>query len=66
LTAVAITHLQTGLSISAHTGNGEAALQELAILKKQACHASAFRWVHAQNEKDNQIYLQAAKYGRMD
>ena len=39
LTAVAITHLQTGLSISAHTGNGEAALQELAILKKgrRAC-----------------------------
>jgi phosphotriesterase-related protein len=36
LTAVAITHLQTGLSISAHTGNGEAALQELAILKKTA------------------------------
>jgi len=63
LTAVAITHLQTGLSISAHTGNGEAALQELAILKKADVHASAFRWVHAQNEKDNQIYLQAAKMG---
>ncbi len=63
LTAVAITHLQTGLSISAHTGNGEAALQELAILKKAGVHASAFRWVHAQNEKDNQIYLQAAKMG---
>ena len=63
LTAVAITHLQTGLSISAHTGNGEAALQELAILKKVGVDASAFRWVHAQNEKDNQIHLQAAKMG---
>ena len=63
LTAVAITHLQTGLSISAHTGNGEAALQELAILKKAGVHGSAFRWVHAQNEKDNQIYLQAANMG---
>jgi phosphotriesterase-related protein len=51
LTAVAITHLQTGLSISAHTGNGEAALQEIAILKKGGVHASAFRWVHAQNKK---------------
>ena len=63
LTAVAITHLQTGLSISAHTGNGEAALQELAILKRAGVHASAFRWVHAQNEKDKQIHLQAAKMG---
>ncbi len=63
LTAVAITHLQTGLSISAHTGDGVAALQELAILKKAGVHGSAFRWVHAQNEKDNQIYLQAAKMG---
>ncbi len=63
LTAVAITHLQTGLSISAHTGNGEAALQELAVLKKTGVHASAFRWVHAQNEKDNQIHLRAAKMG---
>ena len=63
LTAVAIAHLQTGLSISAHTGNGEAALQELAVLKKTGVHASAFRWVHAQNEKDSQIYLSAAKMG---
>jgi predicted metal-dependent phosphotriesterase family hydrolase len=63
LTAVAITHLQTGLSISAHTGNGEAALQELTILKKVGVHPSAFRWVHAQNEKDKQIHLRAAKMG---
>lgn len=63
LSAVAITHLQTGLSISAHTGNGEAALQEIAILQKSGVDASAFRWVHAQQEKDKEIYLRAAKMG---
>lgn len=63
LAAVAITHLQTGLSISAHTGNGEAALEELSILQKGGVHASAFRWVHAQNEKDKEIHLRAAKLG---
>jgi predicted metal-dependent phosphotriesterase family hydrolase len=63
LTAVAITHLQTGLSISAHTENGEAALEELAILRKSGVDASAFRWVHAHLEKDKQIHLRAAKMG---
>jgi phosphotriesterase-related protein len=63
LTAVGITHLQTGLSISAHTGNGEAALQELEVLHKTGVHASAFRWVHAQNEKDKEIHVRAAKMG---
>lgn len=63
LTAVAITHLQTGLSISAHTGNGEAALEELSILQRSGLHASAFRWVHAQQEKDKEIHLRAATMG---
>ncbi|HEX6226925.1 MAG TPA: phosphotriesterase [Chryseolinea sp.] len=63
LTAVAITHLRTGLSISAHTGDGVAALQELAILQKNGVHPSAFRWVHAQNESDSQIHLRAAEMG---
>ena len=63
LTAVAMAHLQTGLSISAHTGNGEAAMEELSILQKSGVHASAFRWVHAQNEKDKTIHLRAAKMG---
>jgi phosphotriesterase-related protein len=63
LTAVAITHLQTGLSISAHTGDGEAALQEIDILQKAGVDASAFRWVHADQERDKQIHLRAAKMG---
>ena len=63
LIAVAQTHLQTGLSISAHTGNGEAALEEIDILQKSGVHPSAFRWVHAQNEKDKQLHLRAARLG---
>lgn len=63
LSAVAMTHLQTGLSISAHTGNGVAALEELSILKRTGVDASAFRWVHAQNEQDKEIHLRAAKMG---
>ncbi len=63
LAAVAITHLQTGLSISAHTGNGEAAMEQLDILQKAGVHANAFRWVHAQSEKDKAIHLRAAKMG---
>ena len=63
LSAVAITHLRTGLSISAHTGNGEAALEEITILQKGGVHPSAFRWIHAQNEKDTDIHLRAAKMG---
>lgn len=63
LTAVALTHLETGLSISAHTGNGEAAMQELAILQKNGVHPGAFRWVHAQMEKDHNMHLQAAHMG---
>jgi len=63
LTAAALTHLQTGLTISAHTGDGTAALEEIAILQKNGVHPSAFRWVHAQNEKDRTLYLRAAHMG---
>ncbi len=63
LTAAALAHLQTGLSISAHTGNGEAALQELAILQKNGVAPEAFRWVHAQSEKDKHLYVRAARIG---
>jgi phosphotriesterase-related protein len=63
LTAVSLTHLQTGLSISAHTGDGEAAMQELEILQRNGVPARAFRWVHAQLEKDKQLYVRAARMG---
>jgi phosphotriesterase-related protein len=63
ITAAAITHLQTGLSISVHTGDGSAAMEEIEILQKAGVHLSAYRWVHAQNEKDKALHLRAAKAG---
>jgi phosphotriesterase-related protein len=63
LTAVALTHLETGLSISAHTGNGVAAMEEIEILTANGVHPSAFRWVHAQLEKDKSLFLKAARMG---
>jgi predicted metal-dependent phosphotriesterase family hydrolase len=63
LTAVAMTHLQTGLTISAHTGNGVAAMEEIQLMQKNGVHPSAFRWVHAQNEPDKELHIRAAKLG---
>ena len=61
--AAAITHLQTGLTIASHTGNAKALWPQLKILKEMNVSPQAFMWVHAQNEKDNNNYLLAAKEG---
>ena len=61
--AAARTHLQTGLSIASHTGNGVAAMEELAVLKKEGVAASALIWVHAQNEADPAFHARAAEQG---
>lgn len=61
--AIALTHLKTGLTISAHTGNGIAAMEELEIIQSVGVHSGAFRWVHAQLEKDLGMQLRAAKMG---
>jgi phosphotriesterase-related protein len=61
--AAAKTHLQTGLTIASHTGNGLAALEELEILKQEGVHPGAFIWVHAQIEGDGQLHLNAAQQG---
>jgi predicted metal-dependent phosphotriesterase family hydrolase len=63
ITAAAITHLQTGLTIAVHTGNGEAAKQQLDILQKNGVAAAARIWVHAQNEKDTAYHIEAAHKG---
>jgi predicted metal-dependent phosphotriesterase family hydrolase len=62
LRAAARVHLQTGLTIAIHTGDGEAALDELRILKEEGIAASALIWVHAQNDP-GEIQLEAAKRG---
>lgn len=61
--AAAYTHLETGLTISAHTGDGRAALDQVEILQRHGVHPTAFRWVHAQNEKDISYHLAAAEAG---
>ena len=61
--AAALTHLKTGLTIYCHTGPGNAAMEEIDILKKEKVHPSALVWVHAQGEKDKSLHIKAAKMG---
>ncbi len=61
--AAAITHLHTGLTIGAHTGDGAAAMQEVDLIEKRGVSPQAFIWIHAQSEKNSQLHLEAAKRG---
>lgn len=61
--AAALTHLKTGLTIFSHTGPAVAAFEQLDILHAAGVDPSAFVWVHAQTEKDQATYLQAARRG---
>lgn len=61
--AAARTHLASGLTIAAHTGDGVAALEELAVLADEGVAPEAFIWVHAQSEPNNDVHLRAANQG---
>jgi phosphotriesterase-related protein len=61
--AAARTHLQSGLTIAAHTGDGTAALEQLDVLKDEGASCSAFIWVHAQSEQDSAVHARAAGLG---
>jgi phosphotriesterase-related protein len=61
--AAAIAHRATGLTIGAHTGPAVAAYEELGILDELGIDASAWIWIHAQNEKDPVRYIDAARRG---
>ncbi|HEX4945816.1 MAG TPA: phosphotriesterase [Blastocatellia bacterium] len=61
--AAALTHLQTGLTIGAHTGDGIAAIQQLDLLASLGVQLGAFIWIHAQNEKDPVVHRRAAERG---
>ena len=61
--AGAIAHRETGLTIGAHTGQAVAAFEELAILRSMGVHPSAWIWIHAQNEKELGLHVEAAKQG---
>ena len=59
--AAGITHLTTGLTIAVHSGNGDAAFEQLEILKEQGVSPSARIWVHAQNETNKEMHIRAGK-----
>jgi predicted metal-dependent phosphotriesterase family hydrolase len=61
ISAAALTHLATGLTIAVHTGNGEAAKEQLSILNSHGVSPEARIWVHAQNEQDLTYHIEAAK-----
>jgi phosphotriesterase-related protein len=61
--AAAMTSRSTGLPIASHTASGAAALAELQLLDDAGVRASAFIWVHAQNERDPMYHARAARAG---
>ncbi len=61
--AAAIAHQRVGLTIASHTGNGAAAMEQLDILREEGVSATAFVWVHAQNETQAAFHFKAADRG---
>jgi predicted metal-dependent phosphotriesterase family hydrolase len=61
--AAARTRRATGLPIYSHTGNGVAALAQVAVLDEERAPLSAFVWVHAQNESDRAVHAQVGRRG---
>lgn len=61
--AAARCHLKTGLTIAGHTGDGKAALEQVAILRKEGVSPRAWIWVHAQNERNSDIHIDVARTG---
>lgn len=61
--AACLTHLETGLTIMSYTGPAQAALDQLAILKKYGIDPSAFIWSHAMEEPSNRNILAIAQMG---
>ena len=60
--AAARVHRESGLTICIHTGDGEAALDELRILREEGIAPEAYVWVHAQNDA-GPIQVEVAKQG---
>jgi predicted metal-dependent phosphotriesterase family hydrolase len=61
--AAGLTHQATGLVIGSHTGDGVAAMAQLDLLEGMGVPAGAFIWIHAQNEKDRDLHVVAARRG---
>lgn len=63
LKAAVLTSRQTGAVIAIHTGNGEVARREMAVLEEAGLDLGRFIWVHANLETDMAIHLEAARRG---
>jgi phosphotriesterase-related protein len=64
VTAAALTHRETGLTISCHTSdNPGAAAEQLEVLKAEGVSPEAWVWVHAHNVKDVDALERAAATG---
>lgn len=63
ITAAALTHLKTGLTIASHTGSAVPAFEQLEILEKEGVAPDAFIWVHASSEKNPSRLIEAASKG---
>lgn len=61
--AAARVHRETGLTICIHTGDAEAARDEVRILREAGVAADAFVWVHAQNDGTGEGHLEIARQG---
>lgn len=63
ITAAALTHNKTGLTIASHTGPAIPAFEQVEILKSNKIDPAAFVWVHAQSESDRNYFIKAARAG---
>jgi len=61
--AAALCHLDTGLVLAIHTGDGEAALGILETLRSKGVSPGAWIWVHASNVKDRALLTSIADQG---
>jgi predicted metal-dependent phosphotriesterase family hydrolase len=61
--AAAVAHLETGLTIAAHTGDSVAALEQVRILKDFGVEPAAWIWVHAKMEEGSDALEVVAKEG---
>jgi phosphotriesterase-related protein len=61
--AGALCHLETGLTLAVHTGDGTAALEIVSVLKRLGVSPEAYVWVHAQTATDPATRAWAAQEG---
>jgi len=61
--AGALCHLDTGLTLAIHTGDGTAAMEILEVLHKGGVSPEAYVWVHSQNDKEQAGRSWAAQQG---